>query len=151
MADPRPRFVVCEDGAEYTDRFQRMLGRSFRFVRAGCFAEARVALAEAPTVGLLLDLDFRRTPPQRLVDEVGAEGLPRSSGERQRLAAVQGLLVLRTLRLGGVTTPALLFADLDDAGQIAHLQSTLAPLEVLGSGVGLDVIVRRLAELAARA
>ena len=70
-----PCFVVCEDGQEYTDRFTRMLGGSFRFVRAGCFAEAKTALAAGPVAALLLDLDFRRTPPDQLVDEAGRPGL----------------------------------------------------------------------------
>ena len=142
-----PRFVVCEDGQEYTDRFTRMLGGSFRFERTGCFAEARAALARPPA-GLLLDLDFRRTAPDQLVDEAGQARAGLGAGERQRLAAVQGLLVLRALRAQGLTTPALLFADLDDAGQVAHLQSTLAPVEVLSSRIGLDVIARRLGQLA---
>ena len=141
------RFVVCEDGQEYTDRFTRMLGASFRFERTGCFAEARAALAR-PAAGLLLDLDFRRTPPEQLVDESGHARAGLGAGERQRLAAVQGLLVLRALRAQGLTTPVLLFADLDDAGQVAHLQSTLAPVEVLSSRIGLDVIARRLGQLA---
>jgi hypothetical protein len=143
-----PCFVVCEDGKEYTDRFTRMLGGSFRFVRAGCFAEAKTALADGSVAGLLLDLDFRRTPAEQLVDEAGQTGSGRGAGERQRLATVQGLLVLRALRTQGLATPALLFADLDDAGQVAHLESTLAPVEVLSSSIGLDVIARRLEHLA---
>ena len=143
-----PCFVVCEDGQEYTDRFTRMLGGSFRFVRAGCFAEAKTALAAGPVAALLLDLDFRRTPADQLVDEAGQTGPGRGAGERQRLATVQGLLVLRALRTQGLATPALLFADLDDAGQVAHLESTLAPVEVLSSSTGLDVIARRLGQLA---
>lgn len=141
------RFVVCEDGQEYTDRFTRMLGASFRFERAGSFAEARAALA-TPAAGLLLDLDFRRTPSEQLVDEAGQARAGLAAGERQRLAAVQGLLVLRALRAQGLTTPALLFADLDDVAQVAHLQATLAPVEVLSSRIGLDIIARRLGQLA---
>jgi hypothetical protein len=143
-----PRFVICEDGREYTDRFTRTLGGTFRFERAGCFAEARAALAGGVAAGLLLDLDFRRTPPEQLVDEAGQVRAGLGAGERQRLAAVQGLLVLRALRAQGLTTPTLLFADLDDAGQVAHLESTLAPFQVLSSSVGLDAIARRLGQLA---
>jgi hypothetical protein len=64
-----PRFVVCEDGREYLDRFTRFLGDEFVFVPALDFAAARAAAAGAD--GVLLDLDFRRTPPDRLVDEHG--------------------------------------------------------------------------------
>ena len=39
-------FLVCEDGHEYTERFTRLLGTQFRFVRAGDFGEA-LALARA--------------------------------------------------------------------------------------------------------
>jgi hypothetical protein len=144
------RFVVCEDGREYTDRFSRMLGTRFRFERAGCLAEARAALAALPAAGLLLDLDFRRTPADRLVDEAGQAGAgDRPPGESARLAAVQGLLVLRAVRAAGIVTPALLFADLDDAAQVKQLERTLAPLQVLSSRVGLDAVARRLDQLAA--
>jgi hypothetical protein len=141
-------FVVCEDGREYTDRFTRTLGGSFRFQRAGCFAEARAALAAEPVAGLLLDLDFRRTPPEQLIDEAGQARAGLGAGERQRLAAVQGLLVLRALRAERLTAPALLFADLDDPAQVAHIEATLAPVQVLSSAIGLDVIARRLGQLA---
>jgi hypothetical protein len=146
-----PTFVVCEDGAEYTQRFGRMLGGSFRFVRAGCYDEARALLedAAAPVAGLLLDLDFRRTPPAQLVDEAGVRRPDgRGEEERRRLSGMQGILVLRALRAAGARLPALLFADLDDAGQIRHLEASLAPLEVVASRVGLADIARRLAALA---
>jgi hypothetical protein len=69
MTARRPRFVVCEDGGEYLDRFRRFLGESFDLVPAHDCSEASTALPGAD--GLLLDLDFRRTPPARLVDERG--------------------------------------------------------------------------------
>ena len=62
-ADARLRFVVCEDGAEYLERFRRFLGESFDFLPAHDFDEARAAAADAD--GILLDLDFRRTPAER--------------------------------------------------------------------------------------
>ena len=68
-ADDRLRFVVCEDGAEYLERFRRFLGDSFDFFPAHDFGEAHAAAAGADA--LLLDLDFRRTPADRLVDEQG--------------------------------------------------------------------------------
>ena len=78
---------------------------------------------------MLLDLDFRRTPAERLVDEQGPAPAPLDAGTRARLAETQGILILRRLRAGGVTLPAVLFADLDDAEQRAFLERTLAPLD----------------------
>ena len=33
-------FLICEDGHEYTERFQRFLGAQFQFLRAQSFADA---------------------------------------------------------------------------------------------------------------
>lgn len=44
-----PLFVVCEDGHEYTERFERFLHRQFRFVRAADWRSVQAALrAELP-------------------------------------------------------------------------------------------------------
>jgi len=135
-ADARRRvFVVCEDGSEYIDRFRRFLGQSFDFVPAADFASARDRVAG--TDGLLLDLDFRRTPPDRLIDEQGRSAAAVDAGTRARLAETQGILILRRLRAEGVATPAVLFADLDDRPQAEFLQGTLAPLTLAPSRLGL--------------
>ena len=63
------KILVCEDGSEYTERFRRFLGGEFEFVRAAHFHEALSLLSGARA--LLLDLDFSRTDPARLVDESG--------------------------------------------------------------------------------
>jgi hypothetical protein len=131
----RPRFVVCEDGAEYRERFQRFLGGAFEFLAAADYASARDAAAGAH--GLLLDLDFRRTPPHHLVAEGGPAPQPLSDGERRRLAGSQGILILRLLRAAGVALPALLFADFDDPEQARFLEQTLAPLTIVSSRAGL--------------
>jgi hypothetical protein len=136
----RPRVVVCEDGTEYVDRFRRFLGEEFDFAPAGDFAAALTACAGANVDGLLLDLDFRRTPPERLVDEAGATSAALDAGTRRRLAQSQGILVLRALRARGVALPAILFADLDDAQQARFLESSLAPLTVATSSTGLREI-----------
>ena len=131
-------FIVCEDGAEYSDRFQRFLGARFVFVRAGHFADA---LSLAPgACGVLLDLDFRRTAAAHLVDERG-ERADASAAE------VQGILILRALRAHGVQLPALLFADLDDAARAARLEAELAPLRVVPSSAGLAQIAQLLREM----
>ena len=140
--DFRLRFVVCEDGAEYLERFRRFLGESFDFLPAHDFGEARAAAADAD--GLLLDLDFRRTPADRLVDEEGPAPAPIDSGTRARLAETQGILILRRLRAAGVALPAILFADLDDAGQVDFLARTLAPMTVAGSRLGIAEIATLL-------
>jgi hypothetical protein len=133
----RPCFVVCEDGTEYLDRFQRFLDDAFRFVAAGDFAGALAAITAGDARGLLLDLDFRRTPPGRLVDEAGPTPPGLDAGSRQRLAETQGILILRQLRARGVNLPALLFADLDDAEQARFLERTLAPLTIVSSRLGI--------------
>jgi hypothetical protein len=152
-ADEPPRFLVCEDGHEYSERFARLLGGSFRFERAGHFAEAQAQLAAHPdTSALLLDLDFRRAPSTRLIDESGAQSGAEIWPEetRRRLAEVQGILLLRALRAGGVMLPALLFADIDDENQIRFLERVHAPLTVVSSTTALPEIARLLAALAAQ-
>ena len=131
----RMSFIVCEDGAEYTERFRRFLGVQFAFERAGHFAEALALVSRGR--GLLLDLDFRRTSPALLVDERGASA-------PSALAEVQGILILRALRSRGVRLPALLCADLDDAERTARLQSDLAPLEIVPGSEGVFAIAERM-------
>lgn len=147
----RARFVVCEDGHEYTQRFTRLLGQGCEFVRASHLAEARRAVIDGQTAGLLLDLDFRRTPASALIDEAGSAAPARPGSESQRLATVQGILILRALRADGVALPALLFADLDDPAQATFLESSLAPLQIVPSSAALPDIARALASMAARA
>jgi hypothetical protein len=134
-ADTRLRFLVCEDGAEYLERFRRFLGDAFDFFPAHDFREAHAAAAGVDA--LLLDLDFRRTPAERLVDERGLAPAPLDAGTRARLSETQGILILRRLRAAGVALPAILFADLDDTGQVDFLTRTLAPLTVAGSRMGI--------------
>lgn len=141
-----PKLVVIEDGQEYYERFQRFLGSDIQFARAACLAEARRELA-AGGQGLLLDLDFRRTSPTDLVDESGNTHITLADDERKRLAEIQGILILRALRGLGCALPALLFADIDDSGQVAYLERTLAPLHILSSGIGLPAIARRVREM----
>jgi hypothetical protein len=138
----RARIVVCEDGTEYVERFRRFLGEAFDFTPAGDFGAALAACAGAD--GILLDLDFRRTPPERLVDEAGVTSPALDAGTRRRLAQSQGILVLRALRARGVTLPAILFADLDDAQQARFLETSLAPLVVAPSSTGLREIAAQI-------
>jgi hypothetical protein len=129
------RFLVIEDGREYSDRFGRFLSSELSFERATCFAQA--AEVWRGCAGLLLDLDFRRTPPAQLVDESGA---PAAHGT----ADVQGILILRALRKRGCQLPALLFADFDDASRVARLEAELEPLRVIASSESLPTIARHL-------
>lgn len=131
----RRRFVVCEDGTEYIERFRKFLGESFDFVPASDFATARAALVGAD--GLLLDLDFRRTPADRLIDDQGRTCASLDPGTRARLAESQGILILRRVRAEGITTPAVLFADVDDDQQAAFLRQTLAPVTLASSRLGV--------------
>jgi hypothetical protein len=152
MSQPLPLVLVTEDGDEYTARLSRLLGHSFRFTRAASFSDAEAALRAPPSTAepevsvLLLDLDFRRTPLAHLIDE---RGLPAPASHAARLAAVQGILILRALRKLGLTTPALLCADLDDPDQERHLAAELAPLQVSPSSEGLPQIAARLRALGA--
>lgn len=142
-----PILVVCEDGDEYTTRFARLFGQELSFRRAGSLAEA-MALVPAGARGLLLDLDFRRTDAKALVDEAGATHASLADGERHRLAGMQGILILRALRKSGVTLPAILFADLEDAGQVDYLTKTLAPLVVMPSSESLPTIAAEIRGMA---
>ncbi|HKB75853.1 MAG TPA: hypothetical protein VKC58_04605 [Myxococcales bacterium] len=138
----KPRWIVCEDGDEYLSRFRRFLGQEFEFVPAG---DLQDVLRAAPgAAGLLLDLDFRRADPARLVDETGAARADLAAGERRRLAEVQGVLILRALRGRGIVLPALLCADLDDAAQARQLEEELAPLAVVPGSEGVARIGERL-------
>jgi hypothetical protein len=139
--------LIAEDGDEYTARFTRLLGASFRFLRAGSFAEVLPALeGPQPAQALVLDLDFRRTPPALLVDE---RGEPVPPADAARVAAVEGILLLRALRARGLRVPALLCADLDDPEQERRLAAELAPLQVSPSTEGMPDLARRLRALCA--
>jgi hypothetical protein len=153
-AGQSPRFIVCEDGAEYIERFRRFLGAAFTFVPAHDLADAVDAIeagarADGPGAvdGLLFDLDFRRTRPERLVDEAGRALENADEGTRRRLTESQGIHILRALRARGVGLPAVLFADLADAEQAGFLERTLAPLVVASSRTGLREVGALLVRL----
>ena len=95
----------------------------------------------------MLDLDFRRTPPGLLVDE---RGQPVAPADAARVAAVEGILLLRALRDRGVGVPALLCADLDDPEQERRLAQELSPLELSPSNEGMQELARRLRGLSQR-
>lgn len=146
--NPLPTLVVCEDGDEYTTRFARLLGQEIAFARAGTHAEAAHRL-RAGALGILLDLDFRRTHSADLVDETGTTHLTLADNERRRLAEMQGILILRALRGAGITAPAILFADLDEPGRADFLARTLAPLIILPSSESLPAIAQHIRTLTA--
>ena len=141
---PPPRVLVIEDGLEYSERFSRLLGAQFVFARAASFAEAVAALEGIDA--LILDLDFRRTPRERLIDGAGARI---HEDEAAALAPVQGILILRALRARGVALPAVLCADLDDGEQTARLCEELEPLQLSPSSEGLPALAARLRALIA--
>lgn len=133
----RPRWLICEDGREYLDRFVRFLGAEFDFAHALDGEALLERLAEAPAAGVILDLDFRRTPPERLVDEGGQSGAALADARRRVLAERQGVLILRLLRARGYAGPVILFADFEDQDQAAYLEETLGPLRVAPGHEGL--------------
>jgi CheY-like chemotaxis protein len=142
-AGRHPLVLVCEDGDEYRERFCRFFGDEFTFVRVADRAAALAACGQGP-IGILCDMDFRRLPPERLVDESGATAAARPQDEIRRLSQMQGALILRALRAAGITTPALLFVDVDDPARVEFLESTLHPLAVVSSGEGLATVGARL-------
>jgi hypothetical protein len=145
----KPLWLVCEDGTEYIERFTRFLAAEFRFARVGDAAELAAATGEA--AGVILDLDFRRTPADHLIDEHGLTHPTLSPAERGRLSESQGILILRALRARGSRLPAVLCADLDDPEQVAWLEVTLAPLCVVPSSESLATLAARLRRMPAAA
>jgi DNA-binding NarL/FixJ family response regulator len=139
-----PRVIVVEDGLEYTERFSRLLSAQFIFERVADFSTLVSALETAASV-VLLDLDFRRTPVDQLIDGEGGAASPNGAAE---LAAVQGILILRSLRKRGERLPALLCADLDDPEQARLLCEELGPLQISPSSESLPELANRLRELA---
>jgi hypothetical protein len=139
-----PRWLIVEDGHEYIDRFRRFGGGRLELGNADSLDAVTVAMIAAPPDGLLFDLDFRRTPPALLVDESGASAAGLPPTDQQRLAAQQGIYILMALRARGVTLPAILCADLDDAEQRAYLEAKLAPLQIVGSNMSLRELLTLL-------
>ena len=139
----KQRWIICEDGSEYFERFARFLDGEFEFVAAPDAASLLAALGTAAS-GVILDLDFRRTPPESLIDEQGASPPPPGEATRRRLAETQGLLILRLLRAAGDATPVLLFADLDDAERATYLERSFAPVEIVPSNEGLLQTAERM-------
>jgi hypothetical protein len=148
----RPCWLVCEDGREYLERFTRFLGARFTFEAAPDAQALLTRLTQPgapPVAGVLLDLDFRRTPPARLVDEQGRAAPDRPEATSRRLAATQGLHILKLLRARGLRVPALLCADFDDPAQVAYLEGNLAPLAIAPSHEGLAQTAARMSALTA--
>ena len=145
---PLPLFLVCEDGDEYTQRFQRFLGHDFRFLRVPNGQQAEAAIERNRPVGLLVDLDFGRLPPSDLLGEHGHPSQSPTAEQRTRWSASQGILILQYVRLRDLRVPALLFADLDDREQAAYLERTLAPLAIVSSREGLRQLAKRLRAMA---
>jgi len=144
----RPLFIVCEDGGEYLERFERFLGADFEFMSAPNFSTLVAKLAQhEPVTGVLLDLDFRRSDRASLVDEHGRSIAQAGKESLTQYIVNQGLFILAGLRELGIATPILLFADIDDVQQHAYIKRTFAPVELVPSHVGLKEIRERLVEL----
>jgi len=147
MTEASPHWVICEDGAEYSDRFARFVP-DFRYTRTTCARELFETLARGDVTGILLDLDFRRTVGPDLIDEQGETSVNRTPAEASRLAREQGILMLRQLRLRGFTTTVLLFADLDAPPRVHFLESQFAPLHVVASSDAIGDLALRMAAIA---
>ena len=102
---PRPRFVVCEDGSEYLDRFRRFLGDGLRAsspaarLRDGARRRRRrrrpAPRSRLPPHARPSAWSTSTAPPRAALD----------AGTRARLAETQGILILRQLRAAGVDPP----------------------------------------------
>ncbi|HEY5955984.1 MAG TPA: hypothetical protein VIV60_05500 [Polyangiaceae bacterium] len=150
-ATSKPRFLVCEDGREYIERFDRYLGDSFDFTACRDFDTLLVELDRSHDAsGILLDLDFRRANPAGLVDELGRPIGPVGKERILRYASNQGLCIVSGLRHRGHRQIVMLFADIDAAQQREFLTREFAPLELVPSYVGLSELKRRLDELGAK-
>lgn len=135
MSAPKPLWIVAEDGTEYTERFARFLSGEFAFARGADFASVRALCERGGAAGLVLDLDFRRTPRALLV------------GDGDARVELQGIFILRALRERGVRLPAVLCADVDEAERRAALEKQLAPLSIAPSTESLPELARRLRAL----
>jgi hypothetical protein len=148
MREDVPRFLVCEDGDEYLERFNRFLGQEFRFIQSRDFETLNNHLElYQPIAAILLDLDFRRTNLRQLVDESGEKVANVTREQLARFVSHQGVAILAAIRKRGIQTRVLLFADVDDPKQREYLERTFAPLELISSHVGLRELECRLAQL----
>jgi len=145
MNNDRTHWIVCEDGTEYTDRFSRFLP-SYRYTRTTSARELFDALERQDAIGILLDLDFRRTAASDLIDEQGATATDRTDADSKRLTREQGVLILRQLRLRGYAIPVLLFADLDAPERVHFLETQFAPLHIVMSSVAIGDLALKMAE-----
>jgi hypothetical protein len=144
-----PRFLVCEDGDEYIQRFVRFLASRFDFVASQSHRQLTEQLVSSrPVAGILLDLDFRRAPRSELIDERGQALASAASQVQHDLAAQQGICILAAVRREGCVTPAILFADIENPAQTDYLVRRLGPLEVVSSSVGLGELSEKLVRLA---
>ena len=144
----RRRFLVCEDGSEYLERFERFFGAHYDFVRSQCASELVAHLTEhAPVVAVLLDLDFRRTELSKLIDGEGQPLAHASNEERTRLITNQGIAILSHIRRNHDQTPVLLFADITSA-QHAFLEQRFSPLTIVPSHASLRDLQHQLDSLA---
>jgi hypothetical protein len=132
------RWIICEDGTEYWQRFQRFLGVEFALEHVQNGQALLDALATR-AAGVILDQDFRRTDAADLLDEQGRTDPARSPEQAAQLIEAQGTLILRALRAAGCQERVLLCADLDPQ-QRAFIERTYPPTTVVDSHQGLAQI-----------
>jgi len=147
----RLRFLLCEDGREYLERFERFLGERFDFIQSRDYATLLTHLEQyQPIAGVLLDLDFRRTETSRLVDVGGRPVSHLGREDLSRLVANQGIAILANLRREGWRTAVFLFADIADLQQREYLVERYPPVELIDSHVGLNELQLRFEALGIR-
>lgn len=106
-------WIVCEDGREYIDRFVRLFPH-VTFVHAGHFQDVLIT----PDVrGVVLDLDFRRTPKHLRIGDDASE---------------EGVWIARRIRAAHPSLLIVLCADLTGDRRDA-VDQALAPCRILSS------------------
>lgn len=151
MPNTKACFLVCEDGNEYLERFERFLGTRYDFLQSRSLSELLDQLAALvhPPAAVLLDLDFRRTALPLLVDGQGRPLAQTNHEERQRSIANQGIAILACLRQRHPRIPVMLFADLPEAQQ-TFLSQRFAPLTIVPSHVSMRELQSELQAVAVR-
>ncbi len=126
-------WIICEDGREYIDRFVRLFPHA-RFVHAADAEALDAALASEPSArGVILDLDFRRTPKARLIGDDHEDALARE----------QGLWLARRVRAARPALLIVLCADLTGDRRDA-VDKELAPCRILSSEAMLGELAKIL-------
>jgi CheY-like chemotaxis protein len=113
------KLLVIEDGSEYTEFAQALLGQEYQVFQAQTGSAALALLSShatsQPIDALLIDLRFDRTPMPDLLGEVKGTAMRLFGGDSARairyLQDQQGILILAEARRLGHRQPAVFVHD----------------------------------------